>query len=170
MIRKIQFRPGWDCISGPCTHEKKCSFNNTHGRHGDEYHHHILAKDGLTALCLLVYTDMLGPKAIHPDPKPPRGADLSLYSAFPIEKEDMRTWKPDLGVDAFSTAAWTSALAGGEFWQAHGAGEDPSRPSETYWKALEERFVELDAIVREERVDTKWKQCPHCKGEGVLEL
>ena len=183
MKRIFRVQPGYDCGRGPCPSEGCPGFGKArglgHGQHGEEWFYAAVDDEGLVALALTVYTDIM-PSGTpnwrldegYPVEKRREGMDLTLHVGFPTEKETMRWWdaadkgRCDLLPGTWCDTSNTSALQARDFFRAHG---DPNQAeqSEAFWQALEAALTEKRGRLPE-RADALWSRCACCGGEGVV--
>lgn len=183
MRRVSHVRPGFDCISGPCTHEVKCPGSaapragSNHGRHGDEWCYAVVSDDGRVATSLTVFTDRFPactPRSLAGNDTP-RGADLSTCTDLPWELEHLLPER-ELGgrtcqyLGRPCATYRTGALVAQEFFEIHGRPQQHDQP-EAFWTALEAWHAEVEANLREQHAEVeRHVRCPSCEGRGVIKI
>lgn len=160
-------RPGYVCPNA--TDHAACadrSPDHHHGRHGDEWWYAVAFDD--VALVLQVYTAYLGSQMLWDAPS--YGADLTTHTAFPCSREEIVDGASDSTCEYLlgKRCYWSYAPGGAsQFFTMHG---DPAQAeqSESFWRAMEARLVDVAEQARATRADREWRLCPTCKGERTI--
>ncbi len=181
MKRETTTDPGHDCIYGKCRFKPPCTDGwRGHGISCDTWHFHIAADDDLTGLCLQIRSGVF-PSTI-PDShwKPDatgvgvgtsEGTDLSLYARFFIDPDDIKSGTPAAPA---STPLWecervfSTGLGAVEFAAEHFDKNMRNEQPESFWQALEKKFIEWDKDARSQRADDEWQRCNSCDGRGIV--
>lgn len=196
MIRDTMKIPGYACLYAPhgsCPGYPRDDGRN-HGIHGEEWIYVVRADDGLTALALTVYTDILPDivPAAHQEAwrwdsweHRPRtlaerrhGSDLTLHVAFPyyVEGPDAERRHPapvrgnrpcEILQQPVCESSITIGLGAHEFWSQHGDPRQHEQDS-AFWQPFEACFAEMDADVRARRSYLTSSACPCCGGRSTV--
>lgn len=157
MIRRSERVPGYDCRMGYCPHEPKCDPSKG-GRHGEEWHYVIAADDGLSAVTLRVFTHIAPHPALPYHEPPPKGvspAELAYHAAYVHEDPLGRLEHPIRDCEYVAGGRCLplddSTLPARELWDRHGDARGFEQ-SESFWRALEDKFVERDVQHRADLV------------------
>jgi len=180
-IIEKHIKPGYDCTVYPCKNKNPCTKDNSHGRHADQWHYVAIAPDRVTALELVVYTDIYPAKTPsdavlnlrssydYPIDQPfRRGAWLSMHASFTLSEDDVREAAQGTPCDYLKAPCfdvWSSATYATDFFAKFGG---PNfEQSSTFFDQLRNTFLEIDKDVRAQREAFRCSQCPTCKGKGV---
>lgn len=169
MKRWAYVQPGYDCIATPCG-VGGCGTRpgSSHGQHCDDWVYIVAPDEGDCALALVVFSGVY--------PRGPRreahGADLTLHASWTNDREQIRDGVAGEECQLLGGApcyrVWSSALHADEFWREYGAPGGALEQPESFWRGLEQRCESLAIRARDERADTRWRQCPCCKGAGTV--
>lgn len=182
MKRDTKVRPGHDCIYAPCRFERPCKpppSGSNHGISDDDWIYSVVSDDGLTALTLLVGSEIF-PSSIpaahfrNYPLKGPHGTFWTLHVAFPVDRENIRDGRWGQECDLLQGGRCADGgvfyLACDEFYKEHGnpVAKKSEEQSEAFWRALEAKHDEWAKDAHEKRADTKWERCNHCDGLGTV--
>lgn len=180
LIRTSKIHPGHSCgrfvpLYNPCDKAPTC----THGWHGDEWLYAV-ANDQ-AGLRLTVFTNEHQGVIVMPYSKPgtglvtgPYGADLTMHLVFPSAATDegilsaLRA-EPDR-CDVLASGrcypGYSSGLSA-KLFDEHGDKTAFVQP-ESFWRVLEAKFDSLLTSALVTRVDTRFRICERCGGEGYV--
>lgn len=143
--RETEMTPGYDCMHAECTHDTK----GDHGIHGDEFLHAVIteAPDGrLAALVIMIFTNRYPstvPEWRRDRSKPSSAVDLTLHIQGAKPEAD-RQYSRGLCSWTGNTLCQTersTALGASELWKALAIeDQNPEKPGEAFWQAMEERL------------------------------
>ncbi len=170
IVRNTHRRDGYDCIRNPCG-KNGCGTNPgaNHGIHCDEWRYTVI--DGDVAVSLLAYSNVFPPSvpaSVSFRDGKPYCADLSIHTAFPLERGEVRD--P-------SQASKCEYVTGGRcFNSSSGTAAEVFAPllekqleqPEAFWRALEDELVRRAKSARAERADTRFERCARCDGIGTI--
>jgi len=158
LARQSHLIAGYDCRV-ECQHTPK----GEHGQSSSEWLYIIGSGDA--ALTLIVMSGE------YPDGtrRPPDARDLTLHVAWRTEQSDVRSSSLGEGCDYVDGGrcfrAASTIVGARDFFVAHG--QSTFEQPESFWTALEDKFAVMYGTA--ERADDRFKQCPTCVGEGVIE-